>query len=58
VLTAIGLPATEARATARFSLGRHTTAAEIDAALEIVPAAVAQLRQLSPTYKKQTSAHH
>lgn len=51
VLTAIGLPASEARASIRFSLGRHTTAEEIDAALEIVPAAVAQLRQLSPTYK-------
>jgi len=58
VLTAIGLPASEARASIRFSLGRHTTAAEIDTALEIVPAAVAQLRQLSPTYKKEASAHH
>lgn len=58
VLTAIGLPAAEARATIRFSLGRHTTAAEIDAALEIVPAAVAQLRALSPTYNKPASAHH
>ena len=54
VLTAIGLPASEARASIRFSLGRHTTAAEIDAALEIVPAAVAQLRQLSPPYKKKS----
>jgi cysteine desulfurase len=53
VLTAIGLSAEEARATLRFSLGRHTTAGEIDAALEIVPAAVAQLRALSPTYKEQ-----
>ncbi|HTZ48518.1 MAG TPA: cysteine desulfurase NifS [Verrucomicrobiae bacterium] len=51
VLTAMGLPASEARATIRFSLGRHTTTSEIDAAFEIVPAAVAQLRQLSPTYK-------
>ena len=58
VLTAIGLPAPEARASIRFSLGRHTTAAEIDAAVEIVPAAVAQLRQLSPTYKKEASARH
>jgi len=58
VLTAIGLPASEARASIRFSLGRYTTAAEIEAALEIVPAAVAQLRQLSPTYKKEVSAHH
>jgi cysteine desulfurase len=51
VLTAIGLPASEARASIRFSLGWHTTVAEIDAALEIVPAAVAQLRQLSPINK-------
>lgn len=51
VLTAIGLCAADARASIRFSLGRQTTAAEIDAALEMVPAAVAQLRQLSPTYK-------
>lgn len=58
VLTAIGLSASEARASLRFSLGRHTTAAEIDAALELIPAAVAQLRSLSPTYKKPASAHH
>jgi cysteine desulfurase len=56
VLTAIGLPASEARASIRFSLGRHTTTADIDAALEIVPAAVGQLRQLSPTYKKEAAA--
>ena len=54
VLTAIGLPAPEARASIRFSLGRHTTEPEIDAALEIVPAALAQLRELSPTYRKET----
>ncbi len=52
VLTAIGLPAEEARASIRFSLGRHTTGEEIAAAVEIVPAAVAQLRQLSPAYQK------
>ena len=50
VLTAIGLPAAEARASLRFSLGRHTTDAEVDVALELIPAAVAQLRRLSPTY--------
>lgn len=50
VLTAIGLPASEARASIRFSLGRHTTESEIAAALELVPVAVAQLRKLSPTY--------
>ena len=50
VLTAIGLPASEARATIRLSLGRHTTDSEIAAALELIPAAVVQLRKLSPTY--------
>lgn len=48
VLTAIGLTAPEARASIRFSLGRHTTEAEIATALEIVPAAVEQLRKLAP----------
>jgi cysteine desulfurase len=52
VLTAIGLPPEEARASLRFSLGRHTTSADIDFALSVVPAAVAQLRELSPTYQK------
>jgi cysteine desulfurase len=51
VLTAIGLPPEEARASIRFSLGRHTTPAEIAFALEAVPGAVAQLRQLSPAYR-------
>jgi cysteine desulfurase len=54
VLTAIGLPADEARASLRFSLGRHTTAAEIDFALQVIPAGVAQLRELSPTYRRET----
>ena len=50
VLTAIGLPVSDARATVRFSLGRHTTESGIAAALELIPAAVAHLRKLSPTY--------
>jgi len=57
VLTAIGLPPEEARASLRFSLGRHTTPSEIDFALNVVPAAVAQLRELSPTYRKEATAH-
>ena len=52
VLTAIGLAAEDARASIRFSLGRHTTQAEIDYGLEAVPAAVAQLRELSPAYRE------
>jgi cysteine desulfurase len=55
VLTAIGMSADEARASLRFSLGRHTTAAEIDFALQIVPAAVEQLRELSPSYRKEAA---
>jgi cysteine desulfurase len=54
VLTAIGLSPDEARATLRFSLGRHTTRTEIDAALQIVPVAVAQLRAISPKFHAQT----
>src|SRR5690242_17559152 len=57
VPTAIGLPAEDARASLRFSLGRHTTQADIDFALQVVPGAVAQLRQLSPTYQKEAAAH-
>ncbi len=57
VLTAIGLPPEEARASLRFSLGRHTTPADIDFALNVVPAAVTQLRELSPTYRKEAKAH-
>jgi cysteine desulfurase len=52
VLTAIGLVPEEARASLRFSLGRHTTESDIHFALQVVPAAVAQLRELSPTYQK------
>ena len=56
VLTAIGLPPEEARASLRFSLGRHTTRADIDFALDVVPAAVTQLRELSPAYRKAVEA--
>jgi cysteine desulfurase len=48
VLTAIGLPASEARASLRFSLGRRTTEEEVEAALEMIPAAVAQLLRIAP----------
>ena len=51
VLHAMGLSEARARASVRFSLTRLTTADEVDAALQIVPAAVARLRELAP--KKQ-----
>ena len=50
VLTAMGLGAHRARASLRFSLSRLTTEEEVDRALELVPAAVARLRELSPVY--------
>ncbi len=57
VLTAIGLSQEEAKSSLRFSLGRHTTESEINFALDVIPAAVAQLRALSPTYRKEAASH-
>jgi len=48
VLTAAGLSRDDARASLRFSLGRPTTAAEIDCAVEIIPGVVERIRALSP----------
>jgi cysteine desulfurase len=48
VLTAMGVSRDEARASLRFSLGRTTTEAEIDRALEIIPRIVAKLRAERP----------
>jgi cysteine desulfurase len=47
VLLAMGLPPAEARSSLRLSLSRLTTAAEIDRALAILPAAVTRLRSLT-----------
>jgi cysteine desulfurase len=56
VLTAIGLPPEEARATLRLSLGHQTTNEEIDYALETISPVIDRLRQISPTYKKPVIA--
>jgi len=53
VLVAMGLRNAQAKGSVRFSLGRQTTAEEIDFALALVPETVARLRELSPTYKRQ-----
>jgi cysteine desulfurase len=47
VLTAIGLSAERARASIRFSLGRFTTAGEVDALIDAIEASVAHLRRIS-----------
>jgi cysteine desulfurase len=52
VLTAMGLSPARARASIRFSLSKLTTEEEVDQALTLVPAAVARLRDLSPTWRK------
>jgi len=61
VLTAMGLPADQARASLRFSLGKQTTESDVNFALDIIPETVARLRELSPVWQKravsrQTSA--
>ena len=52
VLTAMGLSPARARASIRFSLSKLTTEEEVEEAIKLVPAAVAHLRELSPTYRK------
>ena len=48
VLAAMGYPADEARGALRLSLGRTTTAAEIDEACRVVPEVVRRLVQAAP----------
>ena len=52
VLLAMGLSEARARASVRFSLSRLTTEDEVDRAAEMVPAAVARLRKLSPVWRR------
>ena len=56
VLTAIGLPAEEARASLRFSLGRANTAEDVEFALSVIPGVVEHLRALSPLYQRPVAA--
>ncbi|HUK30190.1 MAG TPA: IscS subfamily cysteine desulfurase [Candidatus Acidoferrum sp.] len=57
VLTALGLNASEARSSLRFSLGRHTTDDDVDFALSVIPGEVARLRNISPETKRVPVAH-
>jgi cysteine desulfurase len=56
VLTAMGLTGEEARASIRFSLGKQTTAADIDFVAERVPEVVTRLRELSPVWNKSANS--
>ena len=51
VLTAMGVPEALANAAIRFSLGRFTTAEEIDFAIDAIVRAVRELRAISPLYE-------
>jgi cysteine desulfurase len=53
VLLAMGLPHERARASVRISLGKQTTAEDIDFAISVIPETVGRLRELSPLYKKE-----
>jgi cysteine desulfurase len=55
VLTAMGLRPERARASIRFSLGKQSTAEDVEFALGLVPETVARLRELSPVYKASSS---
>jgi cysteine desulfurase len=50
VLTAMGLSSDRARSALRFSLGKQTTSADTDFALDLLPATVTRLRELSPAW--------
>jgi cysteine desulfurase len=48
VLRAMSVPSERARASMRFSFGRFNTDADVDKALQIVPAVISKLRAMSP----------
>jgi len=56
VLTAIGLPPEDARASLRFSLGRENADRDVEFALGVIPGVVQRLRELSPVYKRPVGA--
>lgn len=52
VLLSIGCPPELAHGTLRISVGRFTTAEDVDYLLEVLPPIVAKLREMSPLYAK------
>jgi cysteine desulfurase len=51
VLSALGLPYEQAIGSVRFSLGKDTTEADIDAVLAALPPLIERLRSVSPAYR-------
>src|SRR5438105_1622065 len=58
VLTAMGLRPDLARASLRFSLGKQTTEADVDFALQLLPETVTRLRELSPVWQGKEAVAH
>ena len=56
VLRAMDIPFTAAHGAIRFSLSRETTEAEVDRVLEVMPAIIAQLREMSPFWTSDGAA--
>ncbi|PIW21114.1 MAG: cysteine desulfurase NifS [Armatimonadetes bacterium CG17_big_fil_post_rev_8_21_14_2_50_66_6] len=54
VLLAMGIPHERAHGSLRLSLGVHSTEAQVDTVLEVLPKVVERLRQLSPLYDPKT----
>jgi cysteine desulfurase len=52
VLIAIGLDYVQAHGTLRFTLGKWTTAEEIDRVLAVLPPIITKFRAMSPLTKK------
>lgn len=55
VLRAMNVPFTSLHGSVRFSLSRFTTEAEIDYVLDKLPAAIEEIRKISP-YQKELQA--
>jgi cysteine desulfurase len=55
VLLAMGMPQQRARSSIRISLGKQTTREDIDFGVQVVPEAVARLREISPAYHPQAA---
>src|SRR5579864_7192765 len=55
VLTAMGLRPDRARASLRFSLGKQNTADDVEFAIQLIPASVERLRELSPLYNRNAA---
>jgi len=56
VLRAMNIPYTAAHGSTRFSFSRENSEADVDRVLEVVPGAIARLRELSPFWQEDRAA--